>query len=215
MPFTIEQFLGVFEKYNLAVWPTQVFMVLLAAVAIFLAVKKTAYSNKIISLVLTFFWLWMGIAYHITFFAAINKAAYIFGVLYILQGLIFLYAGVIRSRLSFEFASNFYGVMGTLFIIYALAIYPTIGHAYGHVYPKNPTFVLPCPTTIFTFGILIWAQKPFPKYVLVIPLLWSIIGFAAAISLGMFEDIGLLVAGILGTGMIWYHNRAEKVEVIG
>ena len=30
IPFTIEQFLGVFEKYNIAVWPMQILLVVLA-----------------------------------------------------------------------------------------------------------------------------------------------------------------------------------------
>ena len=67
----------------------------------------------------------------------------------------------------------------------------------GHVYPSTPTFGLPCPTTIFTLGLLCWADKKRPPIVWVIPILWSVIGFAAAYSLGIKEDIGLFVAGIL------------------
>ena len=36
-----------------------------------------------------------------------------------------------------------------------------------------------------------------PMRLLVIPLIWSLIGFWAAISLGIREDIGLLLAGLL------------------
>ena len=207
LPFTIDQFLGIFEKYNLSVWPMQIVLVLIAVLALFLSLKKISYSDKTISIVLGFFWLWIGIVYHLSYFTAINKAAYFFGVLFIIQGLIFLFAGGIKSKLSFKFQSSSYGVIGSLFILYALIIYPALGYSLGHVYPQNPTFGLPCPTTIFTFGLLLWTDKIVPKYVLVIPLIWSIIGFGAALSLGVKEDFGLLIAGVLGFALILIRDR--------
>ncbi len=183
LPFSVEQFMGVFEKYNIAVWPMPIVLVLIALLVLFLSLKKFRNSDKIISILLGFFWLWIGIVYHFIYFTSINQAAYLFGVLYIIQGLIFIYAGVVRSQLSFKFRLNFYCVVGSLFILYALIIYPVLGSFLGHVYPKKPTFGLPCPTAIFTFGLLLWTDKIVPKYVLVIPLIWSIIGFGAALSL--------------------------------
>jgi len=202
LPFTIEQFLSVFEKYNLSVWPMQIVLVLVAILAIILSIRKINRSDNIISLVLGFFWLWIGIVYHLAFFTSINKAAYFFGALYIIQGLLFLFVGGLKSKLSFKFEPNSYGIIGSLFILYALIIYPGLGYFFGHVYPKNPTFGLPCPTTIFTFGLLLWTDKNVPKYVLAIPLIWSIIGFGAALSLGVKEDYGLLIAGVLGSILI-------------
>jgi hypothetical protein len=66
---------------------------------------------------------------------------------------------------------------------------------------------VPCPTTIFTFGLLLWTERAVPKYLLVIPLLWTVIGSSAAWLLGFWEDLGLLVAGILSGGMIVYRDR--------
>ncbi len=209
VPFTIDQFLGVFEKYNLAVWPLQIILVIIAVLALFLSVKKIRYTDKIISVVLGFYWLWIGIVYHLSYFIAINKGAYFFGVLFIIQGLIFLFAGGIKSKLSFKFQSTSYGLIGSLYILYALIIYPALGYFLGHVYPKNPTFGLPCPTTIFTFGLLLWTDKIVPKYVLVIPLIWAIIGFGAALSLGVKEDFGLLIAGVLGFVLILIRDRNQ------
>jgi hypothetical protein len=81
-------------------------------------------------------------------------------------------------------------------ILYALILYPIVGSLLGHVYPSSPTFGLPCPTTIFTFGMLLWVRKP-PLIVLIIPVLWSIVGFSAALQLGIKEDIGLPMAAAL------------------
>lgn len=84
LPFTIEQFLGIFEKYNLAVWPMQIVLILIAVLTLILSLKKISYSDKTISIILSFFWLWIGIVYHLAYFTAINKAAYLFGVLFII-----------------------------------------------------------------------------------------------------------------------------------
>lgn len=48
---------------------------------------------------------------------------------------------------------------------------PSLGVAIGHTYPAQPTFGLPCPTTIFTFGLLLWVRPPVPWSLLVIPVL--------------------------------------------
>jgi hypothetical protein len=67
--------------------------------------------------------------------------------------------------------------------------------------------VAPCPVTIFTFGLLLLADKRVPKYLLVIPFLWSLLGFSAALALTIREDIGLLIAGVLGTILIAVRDR--------
>ncbi len=207
LPFTVEQFMAIFEKYNIAVWPMQIILVLIALSALFLSLRKFSYSDRFIGAILGFFWLWVGIVYHLAYFASINKVAYLFGALYIIQGLIFIFMGGIKSKLSFKLQPNSYGIIGSLFVLYALIIYPILGYFLGHVYPKSPTFGLPCPTTIFTFGLLLWTDKIVPKYVLVIPLIWSMIGFGAALSLGVKEDYGLLIAGVLGFILIFIRDR--------
>lgn len=209
LPFTVEQFLQVFAQYNLAVWPMQIILNLLALLAIGVAIKKSKYSDVMISGILAFFWLWIGVAYHILHFTAINKAAYGFGILFLLQGGLFLIVGVLQPKLSFTYQDTIYGIIGSLFLVYALLIYPILGHVLGHQYPQSPTFGLPCPTTILTFGLFLWTSKTFPKYLLIIPVLWSIIGFGAAISLTIREDIGLVIAGIVGCILIVMRDRQK------
>ena len=155
LPFTVEQFLDVFAEYNRAVWPMQVILVFLAIAAIFLALKPNSFSNQLIAVLLVCFWLWIGIAYHLMFFTRINRAAYAFGVLCIVQAVLFLFAGMVRRDLNFRSRWDATGIVGGLFIVYALLVYPFLGNALGHQYPLSPTFGAPCPTTIFTFGLLL------------------------------------------------------------
>ena len=207
IPFTVEQFLDVFGSYNTSVSPIQILFILLALIIIFLAVKKRNYSDKVISGILSFFWLWIGVVYHLIFFSGINPAAYAFGDINITQAILFFVYGIVRKDLTFGFKSNVAGITGIVFIVYALIIYPLLGIQFGHIYPRNPTFGLPFPTTIFTFGILLWTRKKVSPVIIGIPLLWSIVGFTAALSLGIYQDFGLLAAGLLGSALIILKNN--------
>ncbi len=207
LPFSIEQFLEVFKKYNEAVFPAQVIFYLIGGVGIYLALKPKPKSNKVVSLILAFLWLWMGIVYHLKFFTAINKAAYLFGLVFIVQGILFLVLGVFKNNISFQFRKDTYGILGISLITLALIIYPVLGYFLGHVYPFSPTFGLPCPTTIFTFGFLLLDQKRCPIWILIIPFTWSLIGFMAALQLGILEDVSLIVAGLVATSLLVYRNK--------
>ena len=207
IPFTIDQFFEIIREYNTSIFPMQIILNLLALVSIILAIIKSNYTNKFISITLGFFWLWMGIVYHFIFFTKINPAAFVFAIFFVLQGIIFIYYGAVKNRISFGFRKDWIGMVGLLFIIYALLIYPVLGILFGHTYPDNPTFGLPCPTTIFTFGILLWTMKKVRIYLVIIPFLWSIIGLSAAINMRVYEDFGLIVAGVIGLILLIISNK--------
>jgi hypothetical protein len=156
----------------------------------------------------------MGIIYHIINFSAINKAAYIFGAAFMFQGILFLYMGFFGQKIIFRLYFDIYGIIGGVLILFALILYPLLGYFNGHIYPSSPTFGLPCPTTIFTFGLLLWADKKFPFVLLIIPFILSIIGFSAAFSLGIRENIGLLISGLLTTSLIIIRSNRKKNKSI-
>ncbi len=214
MPFTIEQFLGVFERYNLAVFPMQAIAYVLGLVAVFMVLRHRA--GIMVPAILSFMWLWNGLVYHGLFFTTINKAAYGFAFIFVVQGLLFAWTGVFRQTLSFRSSENgLYAIVGLTAITYSMIVYPLLGMLFGHGYPHAPMFgIAPCPTTIFTFGLLLFASPRMPKYLLVCPLLWSVIGFGAAVNLGIKEDIGLLVTGVLATALILYRERRARTTGI-
>jgi len=198
LPFTVEQFHAVFRTYNAAIWPGQLGAYVLAAVAVTLMLRRSATSDRIISTVLAVFWLWTGIAYHLVFFSRINKAAYGFGALFIVEGLLLLVFGTVRPRLSFQLRPTVGPLIGGVLILYAMIVYPLLGGLFGHPPAEIPWLgVTPCPTTIFTFGVLLCAGTSRPL-VLIIPLLWSVVGGSAARLLQVPQDYGLIAAGIIG-----------------
>ena len=202
LTFSVEQFLKLFKSYNRSVFPLQFLFYILALTIVFLSLKKIKGADRIINSILTFFWLWMGIVYHLLFFSTINKTAYLFGSFFIVQGILFFYFGVIKQKLTYKLVNNVPGIAGAAIVIFALIGYPLLGYLFGHIYPYSPTFGVPCPTTIFTFGVLLWSNNRVPKVILLIPFLWSLLGFSAATTLGIREDMALIVAGFISTGIL-------------
>jgi hypothetical protein len=88
-PFTKEQFFEVFKQYNETVFPLQILFYVMAIAVVYMVFKPGGGNNRIISGLLAFLWIWMGLVYHIIFFTSINKAAYLFGVVFIQQGILF------------------------------------------------------------------------------------------------------------------------------
>ncbi len=211
IPFTEEQFLNNFASYNTDVFPAQILLYLLAGVAIYLVFSRKEYSDRIISGILTFLWLWMGVVYYFLYFSSINKPAYLFGFLFIIQAALFLKYGVIDRKLTFGFSKDIYGLAGLVMILYGLVIYPIFGYFAGHVYPYQPIFGVPCPTTIFTFGLLLWTSSKVPRSILAVPLLWSFVGFTAAFAFGILEDILLLVSGLVAVILLWHRDRNKSI----
>ncbi len=197
MPFTVKEFIGVFRSYNISVWPFQVILIISAFLIIFLAFKHRNYSSKVITSILIFYWFWIGLVYHILFFSHINPVAYGFGAIFILQAALFYKAGILDKKLNIIWQNNPTSYLGAILIFYALIIYPLLGMYFGHIYPENPTFGLPCPTTIFTFGILLWNKNGIPFYIIIIPVIWAVLGLSAALNLGIKEDLGLIISAII------------------
>jgi hypothetical protein len=211
IPFTVEAFFEIFGEYNQAVFPVQIIFYLLSFFIIYLLVRKKYETSKVISLILGFFWIWMGFVYHILYFSGINPAAYIFGALFILQGMLFIYNGVFKDNLEFIFRKDIYSFAGWILIFYGLFVYPIIGHFTGHIYPYAPEMSAPCPTTIFTFGLLLFTTR-LSKWLLVIPFLWALIGTSAASSLNVVQDYGLIASGVTVLLMVIVRDSAKKVN---
>jgi hypothetical protein len=196
-------------NYNEAVWPMQVIGYVLGIIAIFWGIKRIKYSDNIITLILSYFWLWAGFVFCVIFFAPDYKVFYILGSLAIIQGILFLLFGLRSHKLLplFTFRFDLYGIIGAIYILYALIFYPFIGYWTGYPYPDYPIFgVAPCPVCIFTFGLFMWARKRLPMSVLVIPLIESVAGIVPFV-LGLYADIGLVVGGIGGFLLILHKNR--------
>jgi hypothetical protein len=206
-PFTTAQFLEVFARYNQAVWPAPLLFYLLAALVLCLAWRPQPGAGKAIAGVLAFFWAWMAVIYHWVFFRAVNPAAALFGAAFLLQAALLFHAGLMRPRLAFRVRPGPAGSTGTILVVYALVAYPLLGTLFGEGYPRDPTFGLPCPTTIFTLGVLLWAEEQLPVRLLVIPIAWSLIATVAAAQHGIVQDYALPASGLAAAVLVPWMNR--------
>lgn len=197
LPFTADDFFAVFARYHAALWPAPVVLNLVALAVVALVFRGSTASGRWVAALLALLWAWMALAYHFAFFAAINPGAWVFGSVFLLGAGWMAWVGVLRSRLRFDGIRGLRGAVGMVLIAFALAVYPALGPLLGHHYPALPTFGLPCPTTIFTIGVLLLAAAPVPRSLFVVPALWALVGSTAVFAFGVIQDIGLLVAGVI------------------
>jgi hypothetical protein len=196
LPFTVDQFLAVFERYNRAIEPAPIFAYALGAVTLVFACRGGRESGRFVLGALALFWAVGGAGYHLAFFREINPAAVGFGVLFLAQAALLLVHALRREPPAFHVHRSVRSYAALALAFYALALYPRLGAAAGHGYPRAPVFgIAPCPTTIFTIAVLLLADPRPSAVLLVIPFTWSLVGLSAALQLGMVEDYGLAAAG--------------------
>jgi hypothetical protein len=197
----------VFVEYNTEVFPIQVALYVAGLAAIIFVFMPIPRAGAAISSILAFLWLWMGLVYHLMYFTAINPAAYVFGMVFSFQGLLFLIYGMMRAKLEFGWTKDLYSITGLFIIIFAMLVYPLLSIFLGLKYPETPTFGLPCPTTIFTFGMLLLCRNKIPFFLLIIPVAWAIIGTTAVIYFGVIADTGLILSALGALPLIVLKNK--------
>ena len=213
LPFTRDQFLGVFAEYNYhaAVWPAQFVAYALGLTMVLLIFHPSAAMRRTLNAALALMWLWTGIAYHWLHFAPINPVAIGFGLLFVLQGLAFAQAALTGRGPGYAPVEGASGMLGWLLVGYSTLVYPVIGYWTGHRYPAVPMFgITPCPLTLFTLGLLLLTVTRVPRQLLVVPVAWSLVGGSAALVLGMEQDWPLLVGGVATVAALWLRGRTHR-----
>ena len=205
LSFSLEEFLVVLESYNLDIWPLQIIAYVLILLVLFISLKPAKYSPKIILAALSFFWLFTGIVFCFIYWAPSHIFGYIFGICCTAQGLLFFYS-LFRSDITIGLPSKTIMLIGILFILYAMIGYQILGYYLDHIYPKFfAVGLVPCPTSIFTFGLFVMMNTKIPIKYVAIPFMISLGGFLAVYN-GIYEDIGLIILGIWGTILIIKRN---------
>jgi hypothetical protein len=206
LPFTTEQFFDVMHRYNVAVWPAQAVLTLLAVASVALLWTRVSWRGQAICAVLAVLWAWAGVVYHLGYFHHINPAATLFGVAFLSAAVLFAWQALVYRRLAIVSPAR--AALGLALVAYALAVYPMLSTVFGHAYPQAPTFGLPCPLTIYTVGILVFVAPPYPRHLLLVPAAWAVVGTQAAFLFGVYEDLGLAVAAIAAV-WLWVQGQPK------
>jgi hypothetical protein len=193
LPFTRQEFFDQLAAYNGALWPAVVALWVASVVAAVWLASSRRPPDRWIGGLLAVQWAWSAGAYHVAFFTRINPAAWLFAAIFLAEAVLFLWAGVIKKQLSFTSARTAWTPIGWLLVAFAL-LYPAINAVEHGSILTIPTFGLPCPTTIFTAGLLLLASSR-SRTLAIVPIIWSAVGGSAAFVLGVSADYALPVAG--------------------
>ncbi|MDD5564580.1 MAG: DUF6064 family protein [Thermoanaerobaculaceae bacterium] len=213
-PSALERFLRLMETYNDAVWPLQLVAYALAITAVLLALKGSRRSSQAVLVIVALFWLWVGLVFNGMYLGAITRGAVVAAVVFVLQGVVLVRAAFSAGGLGFRARADAYGITGGALVLYATLGYPAVEYLLGRGFPRSLPFgLVPCPTTVFTLGVLLWSTTRVPRHVLAIPFLYSL-GGVGPVSNGIVEDAGLVVAGVVSTGMILYRDHRQGGHVV-
>jgi hypothetical protein len=209
---TINEFFALLENYNQAIWPMPLVAYGLAVLALIFIMRSGKLGNRMVSGVLAFFWLWTGLIFQVFFLAPIEKTSYASGAFLVLQGILLIWYGVFKHELTFKWRLNSYGIIGGLIILYSLIAYPVFGTLAGHQFPRVPVFgLMPCPTAMFTAGILLLAEPGFPRSLLLIPFVTAMMGMIGALMFRLPEDFPVLPLVLIASLMAIHHERQLTV----
>ncbi len=207
LPFTTAQFFDVFAAYNHALWPAAVVLWVASLVFSALLLWSRRPTHRWLSALLVTHWTWSALAYHLAFFTRISPAAWMFAMLFLVQAVLLFRIGVVQGRLSFvPFPSgrHAWSVAAWLCVGFSL-LYPMMNALQHLTWSRIPTFGVPCPTTIFTIGLLMLAERPSWRLA-IIPVIWSAIGGTAVFLFEVRADLALPIAGLALTTLI-VHTR--------
>jgi hypothetical protein len=193
LPFSRGEFFDLFAAYNGELWLAVVVLWAASVLAVVWLGFSRRPRDRWISALLVVHWAWSALAYHVAFFTRINPAAWLFATIFLLQAALFFWSGVIRRQLSFRTSGTPWAPIAWLLLAYAL-LYPAINVVEHGSVLKIPTFGVPCPTTILTAGLLLFAT-PRTRGLALVPIVWSAIGGSAAFLFGVTADYVLLFAG--------------------
>src|SRR5215469_6219893 len=211
----------VFGRGNAAIWPIQLVWYSSAAAMIGLAFWPSRRASQLICLLAAAYLTWVGIVYFrvidsdMGVLDGVINLAWLWAAIFILEAILFLVAGLVRRDLVFAPRWNLSSVLGALFMLYALVAYPIIEMLGGQPLRASPLFGLsPCVTVFFTFGLLLWARPPAPKYLLLLPLAWALEAAPGNIAMGHVADFPLILVGMITVGLIIWRDRTSSWQTV-
>ncbi len=214
LPFSEAQFLDLFGDYNRTSGAV-VGLLWVATLALIVQIMRGRARPVVVSAIAALHWGWSGVAYHAVFFTRINRAAWLFAALFLAEAAGFLWYGMVQRRLTCAWSRSPRHVLGAGLLVYSLA-YPALILLSGHELPRAPMFAVPCPTTIFTAGLLLLSAGPVPPALFAVPIAWSVVGGSAALFFGVTPDLMLFFAGVcMALFAVRSHRAAHAPDDVG
>jgi hypothetical protein len=210
IPMTSEVMFSLYGSHNEGTWPAAALGYLLCIAALLMAFRPFPASSRAIAAILAAFWLWNGIVFQIGTFAPLNWGALIFGAFFVAEGLLFAWIGVARGRLDIRLTGTWRDP-GDLALLAVAFVYPYLDLLSGHEWPQvQLPGTLPAPTVLATLAFLLMARGRGARILSVIPLLWALIGGAAALSLGIWQDVAMAGLAVAAMALLFLSRPTER-----
>ncbi len=195
---TTEAFWNQIGAYNEATLPLQIIMVIMAVIlTYYVFAKPNAKINDLMKAFLSLAFSWNGIVYFMIF-AKSPLATFLGAPLFIIVAILFavdIFTKKIEFRLPDVTWHKYLTILGVLLVF----LYPLIGLAFGHYYPKTCTPMMPCPLTVFAIALVAAAIPKVDKKVYILLLPWALVSVGKCLgALECYEDCVLFGAGVYG-----------------
>ena len=198
--FSPRTYYRLIERHNLALWPTQILAVAMAAVIAILLLRPTPGRSRAVAGLLAALWAWVGWTFVAGRYATINWAACYLAWLFAAEALLFGWLGVTASELRLSWRRDAAGLAGGALFVGSVALYPLLAPALGRGWTQSEVFgIAPDPTVLGTLGLLLLAGgRPRSRWTLMaIPLAWGLLSGATLWAMGSPEAWVVLPAVVL------------------
>jgi len=214
-PFTAEEFHSFIGEYTRHFWSVQILAILAGLAIVLLLLSRVSWKSRVIALLTAALWLWNGIVFFLSYFHAMEPMAALFGWSFIFQGIYLLFHGGVLGNMDFQWKNLKTDGLSIGIISIALLIYPLTGLWTGQGWPALPLFgIIPCPTVLFTLGLLLSNKKRMPRCMLLVPFLWSLLAINAALNFGVLQDLFLAPSALAAAIGVSLNNKRALKRII-
>lgn len=207
--FSPRTYYRMIERYNEALWPVQVLMLLIGAALLWLLYSPASgrVRQRMASGLLATIWAFVAVAFLWKRYATINWAASYYAWLFAIEAV--LLAGV-----TFRPGRDVPSKVGVGLFVLSVTLYPLLAPLLGRTWRGAEMFgVAPDPTVLATLGLLVMAEGPLRSWSMVIPLLWCVVSWATRWAMGSPEAWLLALTPVVVLGVQW-KRTAELVTPV-
>ena len=205
--FSPRTYYRMFELYHGQIWPMQVVAIGSVAGILVLARRDTEWARRAVAGVVAAWWLWAGVAFHLSRYATINWAAKYFAALFLIQAALIVWHGIVRGRLRMVVSRSSVDRMALALLAVAVVLQPIGGRLAGRTWSQVELVGLtPDPTAVATLALLALVVPRSPRSLLFIPILWCAIGAATLWALGSVEAWVVMLGAVWGVVLALRHR---------
>ena len=211
--FSPRTYYRMFELYHQELWPAQLLVLgVVVAIVVFLR-RDDAWVDPALAAILAACWLWAAVAFHLQRYAPINWAARYFAAGFALQAALLLWSGVVRRTVRFASRRNSASSLAAWLFVAAVAVSPLAGRATERTWSQVELVGLtPDATMLATLALLVTASRA-PRWLMIVPLAWCLVGGATLWALESPEAWVSIVAGVGGLVALFRRNRGDSARV--